>query len=203
MQQVFSKYPCPAAPPNSKQRQLLSRLFFQIAASSPAAVHAELFTTRVGAGAQTKACVDGYHAWASRQPFARVEADAQLQPLILTAHREGRKEYGSPRVVRWLAPARPPVQPPRRVGRLMRQMGLAHRPGRRFKPMSLTDSNHDLPVAPNLLPHRLPTLKPDTVWVATPAGNKAGPSPTKGTGDVLARIAPAAGFLAPDLERFP
>ena len=32
--------------------------------------------------------------------------------------------------------------------------------------MSLTDSHHDLPVAPNRLPHRMPTLKPDTVWVA-------------------------------------
>lgn len=40
----------------------------------------------------------GYHAWASRQPFARVQADAQLQPLILTAQREGRQEYSSPRV---------------------------------------------------------------------------------------------------------
>jgi putative transposase len=107
----------------------------------------------------------GYHAWASRQPCARVQADTQLQPLIAAAHAEGRKEYGSPRVVRWLRQHGHRCSR-RRIGRLMRQMGLAYRPGRRFKPMSLTDSNHDLPIAPNLLPHCVPTLKPDTVWVA-------------------------------------
>jgi putative transposase len=48
----------------------------------------------------------------------------------------------------------------------MRQAGLSHRWRRRFRPMSLTDSDHDLPIAPNHLWHRLPTLKPDAVWVA-------------------------------------
>lgn len=107
----------------------------------------------------------GYHAWVSRRPSARDQADVQLQPLIAQAHREGRKEYGSPRVVRWLRHHGHRCSR-RRIGRLMRQMGLSHRLRRRFKPMSLTDSNHDLPVAPNLLPHRVPTLKPDAVWVA-------------------------------------
>jgi transposase InsO family protein len=107
----------------------------------------------------------GYHAWAGRQPCARIQADAQLQPLIAAAHAEGRKEYGSPRVVRWLRQHGHRCSR-RRIGRLMRQMGLAHRSRRRFKPMSLTDSHHDLPIAPNLLPQRVPTLQPDTVWVA-------------------------------------
>ncbi len=107
----------------------------------------------------------GYHAWASRQPSARDQADARLQPLILNAHREGREEYGSPRVVRWLR-QHGHRSSRRRIGRLMRQMGLSQRLRRRFKPMSLTDSNHDLPIAPNLLPQRVPTLDPDTVWVA-------------------------------------
>jgi transposase InsO family protein len=48
----------------------------------------------------------------------------------------------------------------------MRQLGLSARKRRRFKPMSLTDSNHDLPIAPNLLSPRAPALKPDLVWVA-------------------------------------
>lgn len=107
----------------------------------------------------------GYHAWASREPSTREQADACLQPLILTAHAAGRKEYGRPRVVRWLRQHGHRCSR-RRIGRLMRQMGLSHRPRRRFKPMSLTDSSHDLPVAPNRLPQRRPTLKPDPVWVA-------------------------------------
>ena len=37
---------------------------------------------------------------------------------------------------------------------------------RRFRPVSLTDSDHDLPIAPNHLLHRRPTTQPDAVWVA-------------------------------------
>lgn len=107
----------------------------------------------------------GYHAWAGRTPCARAQADAQLVPLIAAAHTEGRHEYGSPRVMRWLQ-KRGQRCGRRRIGRLMRQMGLSQRWRRRFKPVSLTDSNHDLPVAPNLLAHRRPTLQPNTVWVA-------------------------------------
>jgi len=108
----------------------------------------------------------GYHAWATRQPSARAQADAQLLPWIEEAHLEGRREYGSPRVRRWLRDKKDRRCSRRRVGRLMRQLGLSARKRRRFKPMSLTDSNHDLPIAPNLLGQLAPALKPDLVWVA-------------------------------------
>lgn len=107
----------------------------------------------------------GYHAWNTREPSERARADAKLVPLIAAAHTEGRREYGSPRVRRWLQ-RRGQRCGRRRIGRLMRQMGISQRQGRRFKPMGLTDSNHDLPVAPNLLSHRSPTLQPDAAWVA-------------------------------------
>jgi putative transposase len=89
----------------------------------------------------------------------------RFRPLIQAAHGEGRREYGSPRVMRWLQ-KRGHRCGRRRIGRLMRQMGLSQRRRRRFKPVSLTDSNHDLPIAPNLMLHRTPTPKPNAVWVA-------------------------------------
>jgi putative transposase len=107
----------------------------------------------------------GYHAWASRLPGPRAQANAALLPLITQAHRESRQTYGSPRITRWLA-QRGHRCGHVRVARLMRQAGLSHRQRRRFRPMSLTDSEHDFPVAPNLLAHRMPTVKPDAVWVA-------------------------------------
>jgi transposase InsO family protein len=107
----------------------------------------------------------GYHAWVTREPCARARADAQLEPLIVAAHTEGRREYGSPRVRRWLQ-QRGHRCGRGRVGRLMRHMGLSQGRRRRFKPVSLTDSHHDLPIAPNLLAHRRPTLQPNAVWVA-------------------------------------
>jgi transposase InsO family protein len=107
----------------------------------------------------------GYHAWASRLPGPRAQADAALLPLITQAHWESRQTYGSPRVVHWLA--RHGQRCGRgRVARLMRQAGLSHHLRRRFRPVSLTDSEHDLPIAPNHLLHRAPPARPNAVWVA-------------------------------------
>ena len=107
----------------------------------------------------------GYHAWVSHAPCARAQADARLLPWITAAHQAGRREYGSPRVMRWLR-AQGHRCGRQRIARLMRQAGLSQRRRRRFRPLSLTDSNHNLPIAPNLLAQRRPTLQPDAVWVA-------------------------------------
>ena len=107
----------------------------------------------------------GYHDWASRDPGPRAQADAQLLPLIEAAHQEGRQSYGSPRIMRWLR-ERGHRCGRMRVSRLMRRIGLSARRRRRYRPISLTDSNHDFPVAPNLLARRQPTQEPNTVWVA-------------------------------------
>lgn len=107
----------------------------------------------------------GYHAWISRRPGVRAQANAELLPLITQAHRESRQTYGSPRIRHWLREHGHRCGRVR-IARLMRHLGLSHRRRRRFHPLSLTDSNHDFPVAPNLLAHRAPTPQPDAVWVA-------------------------------------
>ena len=53
-----------------------------------------------------------------------------------------------------------------RIARLMRTAGLSSRLRRRFQPVSLTDSNHDLPVAPNRLRELPLPQQRDAVWVA-------------------------------------
>jgi putative transposase len=107
----------------------------------------------------------GYHAWTARRPGPRAQADVVLVPLISQAHGESRQTYGSPRIRHWLRQHGHRCGQ-RRIARLMRQHGLRQQQRRRFRPVSLTDSHHDFPVAPNLLAHRQPTPKPDTVWVA-------------------------------------
>ncbi|MEI6078502.1 MAG: IS3 family transposase [Verrucomicrobiota bacterium] len=107
----------------------------------------------------------GYHAWTQRPPSLRAQANAALLPLIAQAYRTSRQTYGSPRITHWLhdhGQACGRV----RVARLMRQAGLNRRPRRRFRPMSLTDSDHDLPVAPNRLLQQAQPVRPDAVWVA-------------------------------------
>jgi transposase InsO family protein len=106
----------------------------------------------------------GYHAWKTRAPSARARANASLLTLITQAHQASRQTYGSPRVHQWLQ--RHGQRCGRqRVARLMRGQGLRSQTKRRFR-VSLTDSNHDLPIAPNRLRHAPPPAKRDAVWVA-------------------------------------
>ena len=107
----------------------------------------------------------GYHAWASRAPGVRAQANAALLPLISQAHQASRQTYGSPRVQRWLQQHGQPCGR-HRVARLMRVAGLHSHARRRFRPLSLTDSNHDLPIAPNRLRDTTLPSQRDAVWVA-------------------------------------
>ena len=72
--------------------------------------------------------------------------------------------YGSPRVHAELA-ARGHKISRKRVERLMRDNGLAV-PKRRKRTPFTTDSDHDLPVSPNLLDRKFEIDLPDRVWLA-------------------------------------
>jgi putative transposase len=62
----------------------------------------------------------------------------------------------------------------KRVIRLMQQQGLQARVRRRCK--STTDSNHDLPVAPNLLDRRFEADAPNERWVGDTTELRVGDS---------------------------
>ena len=106
----------------------------------------------------------GYHAWVARTPGPRAQADAVLWPLIEQAYEESRQTYGSPRIRQWLTRHGQKCSR-HRVARLMRRHRMASQTKRRFR-VQLTDSNPDLPIAPNRLRDaKLPTRR-DAVWVA-------------------------------------
>jgi len=112
------------------------------------------------------ASVSGFYAWLRAIPAVqnRVEAEAALCGHIGRIFAARRRVYGSPRVHAELR-REGRRHSRRRVARLMREMGLAARRGRRPRPRT-TDSRHDLPVAPNLLEQRFAAEWPDTVWLA-------------------------------------
>jgi hypothetical protein len=112
------------------------------------------------------ASVSGFYGWLRAIPALqdRAEAEAGLRGHISRLFSARRQAYGSPRVHAELR-REGWRHSRRRVARLMREMGLAARRGRRRAPRT-TDSQHDLPVAPNLLDRNFATERPDTVWLA-------------------------------------
>jgi transposase InsO family protein len=88
--------------------------------------------------------------------------DEVLKIHIRDAYRRSGKRYGCPRIRRALRKRGHRVSK-KRVARLMRSEGLAARPKKRFR--VTTDSDHEHPVAPNLLERDFSAKAPDRVWV--------------------------------------
>ncbi len=110
--------------------------------------------------------VSGFYAWLRAIPAlqSKAEAEAELRGRIGRIFAARRRVYGSPRIHAELRrEGRRPSR--RRVERLMREMGLSARQGRRRTPRT-TDSRHALPVAPNLLARNFTAERPDQVWLA-------------------------------------
>ncbi len=111
------------------------------------------------------ASVSGFYAWLRAIPAVRdrAEAEAELRDRVGRIF-AARRVYGSPRVHAELR-REGRRHSRRRIARLMREMGLRARQGRRRTPRT-TDSRHDLPVAPNLRGRRFAAERPDAVWLA-------------------------------------
>ncbi len=104
----------------------------------------------------------GYYAWTTRPEAPRAKADAEVVAEIKAAHKAGRGNYGSPRVVRALRKSGRRISE-KRVARLMRKEGIVGRKKKRFR--KTTDSNHADPIAPNVLERNFAVDLPDTAWV--------------------------------------
>jgi putative transposase len=112
------------------------------------------------------ASVSGFYAWLRAIPSvqSRAEAETELRGRIGSIFAARRRVYGSPRVHAELR--REGLRHSRRrVERLMREMALSARRGRRRIPRT-TNGRHDLPVAPNLLARNFTADRPDQVWLA-------------------------------------
>ena len=106
----------------------------------------------------------GYYAWSRGQEGARELANRVMAEQIKQVFEAKRRRYGSPRVTEELKRQGQRCNH-KRVERLMRQEGLKARSGKRRK-VRTTNSDHDQPVAPNLLLARPAPAKADEVWVA-------------------------------------
>lgn len=105
----------------------------------------------------------GYYVWGKAPLTSRKRQDAVLAARIAVHHRQSRGNYGSPRIVADLRDEGIGISR-RRCARLMRQMGLAGRKKHRRRPRT-TDSRHNQPIAPNILPLVEKPSAPNQVWV--------------------------------------
>jgi transposase InsO family protein len=104
----------------------------------------------------------GYYAWTERGASCRLRRDVDLGAKVRAAHAASKGRYGSPRVHAELRAAGEKVGR-KRIARLMKQAHLEGRKRRRFR--KTTDSNHPLPIAPNLLERDFTATAPNQAWV--------------------------------------
>ncbi len=104
----------------------------------------------------------GYYAWLAAPAGDRAQANTQLGAQIQRVFAEHRGRYGSPRVCAALRQQGVTCNV-KRVARLMQAQGLRAATPKRYR-VKTTDSDHDGPIAPNLLPEQVVTA-PNQVWV--------------------------------------
>lgn len=106
----------------------------------------------------------GYHAWLKAEANEHERTDAELLGKIRTVHQQHQGRYGAPRIQHELA-QQGDRHSGKRIARLMKAAGLRGRCARRFVPCT-TQSDHDHPIAPNLLAQRPAPTGPNQTWVS-------------------------------------
>ena len=104
----------------------------------------------------------GFYAWRRRSESAHARDDRRLAVLVRESFDKSRKTYGCPRIHKDLDVKGEHVSR-KRVARLMREQGLVARVRRRYKCTTMSD--HDQPVAPNILARRFEADVPNQRWV--------------------------------------
>jgi len=105
----------------------------------------------------------GYYKCLIKYKENRIDPDFELIAKVIEIHSDSDATYGSRRTSRQLR------EDGHDVGRyrtrnLMKKANVSVKRRKKFK--KTTDSNHDLPIAPNLLDRQFKVQRPNTVWCA-------------------------------------
>ena len=103
-----------------------------------------------------------WYAWKNCPESKRKQSDRQMLKKIRKVHQESRGTYGSPRITTDLREQGEVINH-KRVARLMRENRIVGSPEPKWR--VTTESNHNMPVAPNLLSRNFTVDAPDQVWV--------------------------------------
>jgi len=105
----------------------------------------------------------GYYAWRGRPESPRAREDERLEVHIAAAHERTRQTYGPERLQQDLRDhgVRVGVH---RIKRIRKKLKLRCKQKRKFR--NTTDSNHDFPIAPNVLERNFTMTTPNEAWVS-------------------------------------
>lgn len=106
----------------------------------------------------------GYYIWLNRKPSVRQVDRQSILQLIREIHKESKGRYGSPKITCELHKRGIQVSRPR-VSRLMKVAGIRSVVHRKFK-IKTTDSNHNYPIAKNLLDRKFTPGAVAKAWVS-------------------------------------
>jgi putative transposase len=115
----------------------------------------------------------GFYAWQGRPESTHARDDRRLKVLVRVSFEESKQRYGSPRVYEDLLEQHEHVSR-KRVVRLMQEDGLVARLRKRYKLTTMSD--HDQPVAANLLDRQFEADAPNQRWVGDTTEFVIGPS---------------------------
>jgi len=102
-----------------------------------------------------------YYAWQSRPKGKLWNENKYLSERIRSIYNEKKQRYGSPRITAELRDEGFSCSK-KRVARLMRKQGITARTKKRFR--VTTNSNHNLPVAQNLVEMQFNPQKKNSLW---------------------------------------
>jgi len=105
----------------------------------------------------------GYYGWASRKPSLRAQENEVLALKIKAVFDKEKGRAGALRIMKRLK-AGGEGAGRHRVARIMRAQGWRARAAKKFK--ATTNSQHTLPVAPNLLAQNFTAAQPNEKWVS-------------------------------------
>jgi len=115
----------------------------------------------------------GFYAWQHRPESTHARDDRRLKVLVRVSFEESKHRYGSPRIHEDLIEQEEHVSR-KRVIRFMQEDGLVARARKRFKCTTMSD--HDQPVAANLLDRQFEAEAPNQRWVGDTTEFVIGPS---------------------------
>lgn len=104
----------------------------------------------------------GYYAHINRPESKRSIENRKLLETIKKIHEMSRRAYGSPQITNNLPPEQKASRG--RVARLMKANGIHSKVTKKYK--ATTNSNHNLPVAENIINQDFTTSKPNQKWLS-------------------------------------